>query len=135
MRKRKNSQIVVKESDFLRLEDLIKRNSQLEAAEYLEDELSRAAIVPDNKIPKNVVCLNSLVTYVDIESKAETKVTLVMPWQADVSQARVSILSPIGTALIGLKKDGYIEWPLPNGAIKKIEIVHVEQCAESHDTQ
>ena len=130
MRKRKNSQIVVKESDFLRLEDLIKRNSELEAADNLEDELSRAAIVPDNKIPKNVVCLNSQVTYVDVDSGIETKVTLVMPWQADVAQARVSILSPIGTALIGLKKEGYIEWPLPNGSLKKIEIMHVEQSVE-----
>ena len=127
MRKRKNSPIYVSESDFYRLEKLIQRHHDLPSAKALDEELSRADIVPDKALPKNTVTLNARVAFVDIESGAETEVTLVMPDDADVAQSRVSVLSPVGSALLGLKKNGYIEWPLPKGGTKKLAIVSVQR--------
>ncbi|MFA7553278.1 MAG: nucleoside diphosphate kinase regulator [Spongiibacteraceae bacterium] len=126
MRKKKNSPIFVTESDYNQLTELIKRQGDTEAADNLDEELSRADIIAKGKSRKNVVCLNSTVTYRDNDNNAETRVTVVMPQDANIEQAKVSVLSPVGSALIGLKKNGYIEWPLPNGAIKRLTIVEIE---------
>lgn len=129
MKKKRNSPIFVKESDYRQLTELIDKQGDSDVADALDEELSRADIIDEGKSCKNVVCLNSMVKFLDHNSNVETEVTLVMPQEANIEQAKVSILSPVGSALIGLKKNGYIEWPLPNGAIKRLSIVDVEHAA------
>lgn len=101
---------------------LIARKS---VAELLGDELSRATIVADEDLPKDVVSMNSTVKFQDLESKKESIVTLVYPFDADIENHRISILSPVGSALIGLRVGQVIQWPFPNGKEKRLKVISV----------
>ncbi|HWV20845.1 MAG TPA: nucleoside diphosphate kinase regulator [Devosia sp.] len=78
-------------------------------ADRLLEELERAKIVADEKLPEGVVRMGSSITYVTSEGKEQT-VTLVYPADADIETGRVSVMTPIGTALIGLKAGQSITW-------------------------
>jgi regulator of nucleoside diphosphate kinase len=81
----------------------------------LEQELERARIVPVAAVPADVVTMNSTLTYEDLETGQRRTVTLVMPKDADIDEGRVSILTPVGAALIGLKVGETIERTLRDG--------------------
>lgn len=104
------------------------------ASEALDNELGRAKIVDDMKLPENVVAMDSRVTFIDLDTAEESTVTLVYPTNADIQQMKISILSPVGTALIGLAVGSKIDWPLPNGKIRHLQVVDVMQ-AEKIQTQ
>lgn len=93
--------------------------------EELETELKRAKLVSREACPKDVVRLNSTVTVKEEKDKKLMQLTLVTPNRADIKQRRISVLSPIGTALIGFRKGQQVEWQVPSG--KKIfTIMEVE---------
>lgn len=96
-----------------------------EVAELLEEELERAEIVPDDELPPDVVSMNSEVRFIDTTSNHEFTVTLVYPDEADAGESKVSILAPVGAALIGLKVGQSIDWPLPSGKLKRIKVIEV----------
>lgn len=81
-----------------------------EDARFLLDELNRADIVAPEWIPDNVVTMNSFVEFVDRHTGATRRVQLVFPYQADISRGRISVLSPVGAALIGLAEGQSITW-------------------------
>lgn len=81
-----------------------------EDARFLLDELNRADIVAPEWIPDNVVMMNSYVEFVDSHTGATRRVQLVFPYQADISRGRISVLSPVGAALIGLAEGQSIAW-------------------------
>jgi regulator of nucleoside diphosphate kinase len=116
--------LILTEKDFQKLSALIK-SARPEIAEPLEEELSRAAVVPPEKLPTDVVSMNSTVTFTDVDSGKESTVTLVYPHDADVEQNKISILAPIGSALIGLRVGQVIRWPLPGGKEKRLKVVSV----------
>ena len=127
MKQRKNSSVYLKKSDYLKLINLLKVEFNSDAIRALEDEIDRAKIIADDSIGTDIVCIDSLVTFLDIDSEKEITVQLVMPADASIENSKISILSPIGSALIGLKKNGYIEWPMPTGKIRRMcitEVVH-----------
>src|SRR5690606_11645877 len=95
--------ITLSELDYSRLTALVNANISAPAAESLEEELERASVLPLKKMPKNTVRMFSTVQYKNLDSGAITKVTIVYPGEADVAAAKVSVLAPIGAALIGLK--------------------------------
>ncbi|KRB01473.1 hypothetical protein ASD83_08215 [Devosia sp. Root685] len=78
-------------------------------ADRLLEELERAKVVADEKLPEGVVRMGSSITYVTNEGKEQT-VTLVYPADADIEAGRVSVMTPIGTALVGLKAGQSITW-------------------------
>jgi len=78
-------------------------------ADRLLEELERAKVVADEKLPEGVVRMGSSITYVTNEGKEQT-VTLVYPADADIESGRVSVMTPIGTALVGLKAGQSITW-------------------------
>ena len=94
--------------------------------EYLSDELSRAFIVPDDCCAANVVRMGSAVTYRDHATARVRKVTLVYPHEADANQQRISVLTPIGAALIGLTIAQTIEWPSPDGTMRSLTVLDVD---------
>lgn len=96
-----------------------------DVSDFLEEELGRATIVSDEELPKNVVTMNSFVTYQDMETGKESQVTLVYPADADLDQNKISILSPVGSALIGLQEGQFINWPLPSGKKKQLKVLSV----------
>lgn len=78
-------------------------------ADRLLEELERAKVVADDKLPEGVVRMGSSITYVTNADKEQT-VTLVYPADADIETGRISVMTPIGTALIGLKAGQSITW-------------------------
>ncbi|MDY0069458.1 MAG: nucleoside diphosphate kinase regulator [Porticoccaceae bacterium] len=120
--------IIVAESDYQRLSSLID-SAQSAAAEALDAELSRAEIVADPLLPPDTVAMGSTVTFRDQDSGEQTTVTLVYPREADVDRMRISVLSPVGSALIGLGIGGAIDWPVPGGRQRRLEVIAVKQAA------
>ena len=104
-------------------ERAIERDSPI--GEYLVEELSRAHIVPDDACADNVVRMGSTVTYREDSTGRSRTVTLVYPGDANIDRQRISILTPIGAALIGLSPAQTIEWPTPNGGTETLTVLDV----------
>jgi len=97
------------------------------AAGLLLDELDRAATVPLRELPADVVTMRSHVVFLDRASGERHSVQLVYPGEADMALGRVSVLTPIGAGLIGLRRGSAIDWPNRRGERRKLEIVEVIQ--------
>ena len=117
--------IFLTEADKAKLDRLLLTVRTPDDGDSLEEELARAKVVPSDQIPPNVVTMNSRVRFKDESSGTELTVTLVYPGDADASTGRISILAPVGSALIGLSVGDTIEWQLPNGRTKTLRIVEL----------
>lgn len=96
----------------------------------LQQEIKSAQIVSDDSITEDIIQLNSKFEVVELSSGKRMNFQLVLPHQADLKQNKISILSPLGVALIGFRKGMTIEWVLPGG-LKKLQINHVEKAVSS----
>ena len=94
--------IYVTDRDFSRLQALVGQ-SEHPLAISLEEELTRAKRLQQSSIPPDIVTMNSQLIYRDLDSGKELAVSLVYPHEEDISQSKISILSPVGIALLGLK--------------------------------
>lgn len=116
--------IVVTEPDLERLSQLIRaqprRNAR--ACDALEEELARADVVAPEEISPDVVTMNSRARFVDEDLHEEVEMTLVYPRDADVARGRVSVLAPVGAALLGLSVGQSVAWPLPHGGTKRLRV-------------
>ncbi len=97
-----------------------------EVAEELLLELDRARVVADSAIPDDVARMGSAVTFKPDTGEAKT-VTLVFPGDADIAQGKISILTPIGTALIGLSPGQSISWMARDGRTHELEVLDVRK--------
>jgi len=92
--------------------------------EELAAELDRATVVESDKVPQDIVTMNSKVYFRDMDTGKDEFYQLVYPEDADIEQNKISILAPIGTAILGYKVGDVIEWKVPAGVrrlkIKKI---------------
>lgn len=120
--------IVVTQGDYERLQGLANaaRMRQPEIAEELAGELDRAGVVADGEIAPDVVRMNSIVEY-RTEAGTRRTVTLVFPGEADIAEGKVSILTPIGTALLGLSPGQSIDWLARDGRTHRLTILSVRQ--------
>jgi regulator of nucleoside diphosphate kinase len=123
-------------SIYLTQEDLDLLSQLLEAnrgggLEKLEGELARAVVVPKDRIPKDVVTMNSRVVFENETTGERREVTLVYPREADIDAGKISILVPVGTALLGLRVGQSIDWELPSGARQRYRVVAVPYQPES----
>ncbi len=91
----------------------------------LEAELARADIVPPAEVPPNVVTMNSTVKFRIESSSKEFFLSLVYPKDVDPRGGTISILAPVGSALLGLAKGDEIEWPNPGGRVLRVRIEDV----------
>jgi regulator of nucleoside diphosphate kinase len=91
----------------------------------LEEILDLARVVHAEKVPGNVVTMNSRVLFEDIHSHEEGTVTIVYPADADPSNGKISVLSPVGAALVGESEGAEVELPLPHGEKRRIRISNV----------
>lgn len=105
-----------------RMED---RHPQVSA--MLIDEISRAQVHDAPHIPKDVVTMGSEVEFVDEASHTARTVTLVYPGEADIDMGRISVLTPIGAGLLGLRAGHSILWPDRDGHERNLTIVRVRQ--------
>lgn len=90
----------------------------------LQAELVSAEKVADEKLSGNIIRLNSYFEVKDLSTGKTLQLSLVLPKNADLSQKRISVLSPLGVALIGFQEGMVVEWQLPGG-LKKLEILKV----------
>lgn len=81
----------------------------------LIDELNRADVVPPDEVPPDVVTMNSRVRLVDLDQGGTHDYTLAYPHDADYAAGRISIVAPIGAALIGYRVGDVVEWTVPAG--------------------
>lgn len=95
-------------------------------AEELEKELKKATLVSREELPEDVVRLNSTVKIREEKTAKVMELTLVSPEKADIKQRKISILSPIGTALIGFCKGQVVIWNVPAGTktFTILDVVH-----------
>lgn len=94
-------------------------------ADDLKSELKRAKIVKKDSLPKDVVRLNSTVRIREEEKGKEMEVTIVTPEKADIKLNRISVMSPVGTALIGFREGQLVSWNVPSGK-KMFTIIEVQ---------
>jgi regulator of nucleoside diphosphate kinase len=93
--------------------------------EKLESELVRAHVVSRDEIPRDVVTMNSRVIFENETTRERREITLVYPGRADINAGKVSVLVPVGTALLGLRAGQSIDWELPGGEKQRFRIVEV----------
>lgn len=114
--------IYLTELDLTRLENAAARaGSSSPLADLVDDLVARANVVPGNKIPANVVTMNSVVRVAD-ESGAVHEWTLVYPEEANLASAKLSVLSPMGAALLGQRAGKSVKYTAPNGAKHTLHI-------------
>jgi regulator of nucleoside diphosphate kinase len=111
--------IVVTEFDKRRLLGLIEifrdRSADAASLDELELELERADTVEPQKVPADVVTMNSTVEVVDVDTRDRRTLTVVFPGAANAALGRVSVLAPVGLALLGARQGAQVECPTPGG--------------------
>lgn len=119
--------IVISSLDAERLEQLLASlpKDSFPGRAELEAELARAEIVDPKDIPATVVTMNSTVRFRVASSTEEFTLTLVYPRDMDSSSSKISILAPVGSALLGLAQGDEIEWPKPGGGTLRVCIEEV----------
>ncbi|UJF22722.1 nucleoside diphosphate kinase regulator [Shewanella sp. OMA3-2] len=131
-------EITISSLDADRLYNLIESlpTKNLVGVAELEVELARANIVEPTEIPPTIVTMNSTVKFSVESSKEEFMLTLVYPKNLDAAGDKISILAPVGSALLGLSQGDEIEWPKPGGGFIKIRIEEIfyqpERAGEYH---
>lgn len=93
--------------------------------ERLLEEIERADIVDSDKMPPDVVTIGSQVTYEDSATGRTQHMQLVLPQQADLQKKRLSLLTPVGAALIGLSAGHSIHWEMSDGTTRVIKVIEV----------
>jgi len=136
---KKATTIYITEFDYNRLSGLIDRarernGDDREYLNKLETELDRAEIVDPKEIRADVVTMRSKVRLKDLMSGESNTYSLVFPTEANFAEGKISVLAPIGTAILGYKRGDTIEWPVPSGLRKlKIEEILYQPEASGDD--
>lgn len=123
--------IVVTESDARKLHSLLgaQGDASLRDQEHLRElksELERAVVVGAAEVPTDVVTMHSRVQVLDLASGERKEYVLVFPSDADVSANRISVLAPLGTALLGYREGDEVEWEMPGG-LRRLRIERAVQ--------
>ena len=107
-------------------------NQEQQHLVVLEEELDRARIMPSFEVPPDVVTMNSKVRLTDLQSGKKLTYTLVFPRDANFDQSKISIVAPIGTAILGYRSGDVIEWKVPAGMrrLRLDEILHQPEAAD-----
>lgn len=116
--------VVITEEDFNLLRPYAERVAAANTEMSLAHELGRAVVVNKDAFPAHCIGLNSRVTVLDLETQRVMTFTIVMPEHADMRQDKISVLTPMGTALIGFRKAEEVRWKVPAG-FKRFRILDV----------
>jgi regulator of nucleoside diphosphate kinase len=121
--------IVITRDDMARLRELVRQGRKASRRDHnhlaeLDQELDRAEIIGVEDLTPDVVTMHSTVRVRDLDTGARKIYTLVFPAEADIEKDRISVLAPIGTALIGYRSGDGVEWLTPGGT-KRLQIEDV----------
>ncbi|MBP7637550.1 MAG: nucleoside diphosphate kinase regulator [Kiritimatiellae bacterium] len=116
----KPRKLYVTQNDFERLQELLEGggavlNRDRKDLSALAEELKQATIVTPDSLPANVVTMNTRLRLMDLDTRQPFEMTVVFPQDADVDTGKVSIISPVGTAVLGYAEGDTIEWSVPAG--------------------
>jgi len=132
--------IFITTTDAERLRDLIRdmkipNDHESIYLKLLTEELLRAEVVEPQKIPRDVVTMNSLVKFRDMETREVYMYSIVYPANSDFEKGRISVLAPIGMALLGYRVGDVVEWSVPAGMrrLKVEEILYQPEAAGQYE--
>lgn len=130
--------IVISSRDLQRLEKLLEDTpaNAFSGKAELEAELARARVIEPKDIPADIVTMNSTVRFSIDDSEEALCKTLVYPKSLDDSGEKISVMAPVGSALLGMPNGGVIEWPRPGGGTMQIKVHEIveqpERAGEFH---
>ncbi|WP_153130048.1 nucleoside diphosphate kinase regulator [Dechloromonas hortensis] len=113
---------IVSSADYARLR-------QYALNDELADELDRAIVVHKEQVPEDVVTMHARCIYVDERLGTQREIELVYPSEADPTAGKVSVLTPVGSALLGLRVGQEIAWDFPDGSVRRLKVAAVSQAA------
>jgi regulator of nucleoside diphosphate kinase len=121
--------ITLAAQDYERLSALARAamNTVPDAASVLTEELARAHVLAKGRHPEHTVCMGCKVEFRDDTTGKIQTVRLVYPAEADICQGKISVLTPIGTALIGLRAGHSITWETRTGDLKRLTVLEVRE--------
>ena len=119
--------LILSSLDLDRIEALLAGipSSALAGKAELQAELDRADVLPPEEMPPNVVTMNSTVQFTIVETGKDLRLTLVFPRDLDGSADKVSILAPVGSALLGLSIGSELAWPGPGGKVMTGQVTDI----------
>jgi regulator of nucleoside diphosphate kinase len=126
--------IYITEADMRRLRPLVDsmKNSR-DDLRGLQAELGHAQLVMPEEVPHDVITMNSQAKLRDLESGEELVYTLVFPQQANIDQGKISVVAPVGTAMLGHRVGDEFEWEVPGGSVRlRVEQVLYQPEAAGH---
>jgi regulator of nucleoside diphosphate kinase len=135
----RKSKIMISSADHSQLQRLVD-SARLDwrvprhTLDVLEGELARATLVGPAELPRNVIAMNSTVWFRDLDTEEIERYQLVYPPDADVALHRISVLAPIGTALLGFRLHDVVEWQVPQGR-RRLEITKVVQQHSAQEAE
>ena len=121
--------IVVTDADARRLKGLLAAQASARDHAHLQElslELERAQVVDADRVPTDVITLHTRVRVLDLASGERTEYVLVLPTDADLAARRISVLAPLGTALLGYREGDELEWLMPGG-LRRLRVERVVQ--------
>lgn len=108
--------------DYIRLR-------QYALSDKLADELDRAIVVEREQVPEDVVRMHARCTYIDRRIGTQREIELVYPDESDPAMGKISVLTPVGSALIGLRVGQEIAWEFSDGSMRHLRVASVNQRA------
>lgn len=115
-------ELVLSAQDYARLREYALNDE-------LADELDRAIVVQKERVPEDVVTMNAHCVYFDERVGTQREIELVYPEEADPAAGKVSVLTPVGSALIGLRVGQEIAWDFPDGSVRRLKVTGVRKAA------
>lgn len=124
--------IYITGADLRRLSELVGSSAAaLLGPAMLRKELDRAIVIEPGELPQRFVMLGSRVKYEDRSTGKIRTIHLVLPEAADIDQSRISVLTPVGAALLGLKVGQEFAWKAQDGRVRTVRILEVEPGREA----
>ncbi|MDX2138761.1 MAG: nucleoside diphosphate kinase regulator [Chloroflexota bacterium] len=114
----KNQAICITNRDMKRLRNLLDNPDLIQQRPYLEQlerELDRANVIESSEIPADTITMNSTALLIDLKTGEEMILTLVYPDHAYIPEGRISVLAPVGMAILGCRQGETVEWEVPDG--------------------
>jgi regulator of nucleoside diphosphate kinase len=126
----RNRPIVITQTDAARLRELLATRAHAardqDHLEELGEELERARIAESNEVPVDVITIHTRIQVLDLISGERRELTLVLPRESDAGAGRISVLAPLGIALLGYRVGDEVEWQMPGG-LRRLRIERVLQ--------
>jgi regulator of nucleoside diphosphate kinase len=130
-----NEGIIMTAADHAELSSVIAFTGKVSARarfemRLLENELKRAQVVAVADLPPDVITMNSRAELLDLESGERMEFTLVLPADAKMTDGKISVLAPLGTAMLGYRVGDEFEWPVPYG-LRRLKVIKIHFQPES----